>query len=311
MMQHTSRTRRRNRRLASALTGSVLLSALVPMAHADGLAPTQLVTGKMISPVGTTQNVGSLPMNMILTPDGKYALVSDMGFREYLTCLNAKTGRIAQPDHAMSRRHPPTAPSPGRPSLRPCFAFGKLPIHEQQSACTTAWRSRAARTVRTPSMLRRRRERHHCRDQCLDADRQLRHRPLKRSKMKPGDFPAGLSLDKNGLLYVAVNENYQRQVTAFSRLTTRRAVWSFTTPTATDCRHGCRNAPEKSRAFFFNTAHRTRKGDLPSALEQFVAAPVRRCRFTPPSFPFAVRCPAPAAARSMSAASVTAAIYVH
>ena len=31
-------------------------------------------------------------MNIVLSPDGKYALVSDMGFEESLTAINAKNG---------------------------------------------------------------------------------------------------------------------------------------------------------------------------------------------------------------------------
>jgi YVTN family beta-propeller protein len=54
----------------------------------------RLITGKSIfwPPLGTQLNVGSLPMNMVLSPDGKYVLVSDMGFEEALTSINAKTG---------------------------------------------------------------------------------------------------------------------------------------------------------------------------------------------------------------------------
>src|SRR5271157_1987869 len=53
-----------------------------------------LVTGKSIIPwaLGVQQNVGSLPMNIILSADGKYALVSDMGFDQSLTVINTKTG---------------------------------------------------------------------------------------------------------------------------------------------------------------------------------------------------------------------------
>ena len=38
-----------------------------------------LVTGKTITPVGANSDIGSLPMNIILSPDGRYALTSDMG----------------------------------------------------------------------------------------------------------------------------------------------------------------------------------------------------------------------------------------
>jgi len=53
-----------------------------------------LVTGKFIAepPLGTQLNVGSLPMNVVLSPNGHYALVSDMGFDQSLTAINASTG---------------------------------------------------------------------------------------------------------------------------------------------------------------------------------------------------------------------------
>jgi hypothetical protein len=71
-----------------------LLAALLLTAMAGIAQSRRLVTGKNISwpPLGTQLNVGSLPMNIVLSPDGKYALVSDMGFDQYLTSINAKTG---------------------------------------------------------------------------------------------------------------------------------------------------------------------------------------------------------------------------
>src|SRR5271166_4397430 len=71
---------------------AMLLTAMTSMAQSalSGL----LVTGKYISSpqLGTQLNVGSLPMNIVLSPDGKYALVSDMGFDQSLTAINTKTG---------------------------------------------------------------------------------------------------------------------------------------------------------------------------------------------------------------------------
>ena len=71
---------------------AMLLTAMTGMAQTalSGL----LVTGKYISSpqLGTQLNVGSLPMNIVLSPDGKYALVSDMGFDQSLTAISTKTG---------------------------------------------------------------------------------------------------------------------------------------------------------------------------------------------------------------------------
>ena len=42
-----------------------------------------LITGKYISqPTGPVQVVGNLPINMILSPDGKFAIVTDIGQNE-------------------------------------------------------------------------------------------------------------------------------------------------------------------------------------------------------------------------------------
>ena len=74
------------------LLTAILLTTITGVAQ--GPFSRTLVTGKNISwpPLGTQLNVGSLPMNIILSPDGKYALVSDMGFDQSLTSVNAKTG---------------------------------------------------------------------------------------------------------------------------------------------------------------------------------------------------------------------------
>ena len=55
------------------------------------------MTGKKITlpPLGTQANVGSLPMNEILTPDGKYAITTDMGFRQSLHAISTTTGQDA------------------------------------------------------------------------------------------------------------------------------------------------------------------------------------------------------------------------
>src|SRR6266568_188878 len=56
--------------------------------------PNRLVTGKriLLPPLGNQQNVGSLPMNIVLSPDAKFGITSDMGFRQSLWSINSKTG---------------------------------------------------------------------------------------------------------------------------------------------------------------------------------------------------------------------------
>lgn len=53
-----------------------------------------LVTGKWITPEGFQTEVGSFPANMVLSPDGKFAVVTNTGFRQQLSVLNADTGAL-------------------------------------------------------------------------------------------------------------------------------------------------------------------------------------------------------------------------
>jgi YVTN family beta-propeller protein len=73
----------------------LLLTAMTGMGQ--NFRAGQLATGKVLTlpPLGTQLNVGSLPMNVILSPNGQYALVSDMGFDQSLTSINASTGAFA------------------------------------------------------------------------------------------------------------------------------------------------------------------------------------------------------------------------
>lgn len=59
-----------------------------------GADPTPLPTGKSIRPVGQQTDVGSYPANMALSPDGAYIVVTDTGFRQQLSVLNARTGAL-------------------------------------------------------------------------------------------------------------------------------------------------------------------------------------------------------------------------
>lgn len=72
-----------------------LLLVLIMAVSVTGMAQSRrLITGKSIlwPPLGTQLNVGSLPMSMILSPNGRYAIVSDMGFDQSLTAIDTQTG---------------------------------------------------------------------------------------------------------------------------------------------------------------------------------------------------------------------------
>jgi hypothetical protein len=60
------------------------------------MAQSQLITGKSIilPPLGIQQNVGNLVDNIILSPNGKYAITTDSGFNETLWSIDAYTGML-------------------------------------------------------------------------------------------------------------------------------------------------------------------------------------------------------------------------
>ncbi|MBS1703177.1 MAG: hypothetical protein JST12_16055 [Armatimonadetes bacterium] len=69
--------------------------------------PAMLPIGKYISPEGTSVEIGSYPLNMALSNDGKYAVVTTCGFREALSVVNVKTGAIvSQVDYKNSSNNP-------------------------------------------------------------------------------------------------------------------------------------------------------------------------------------------------------------
>lgn len=61
-------------------------------------APVQqaqmLNTGKKITPVGTHASVGSYPVNMVLTKDKKFAVVTTVGFRQFLSVVRTSDGKV-------------------------------------------------------------------------------------------------------------------------------------------------------------------------------------------------------------------------
>ena len=58
-------------------------------------ATEPLPTGKRLVPLGGSENVASFPCNMLLTPDGRFVVVTDSGARQQLSILNASTGKLA------------------------------------------------------------------------------------------------------------------------------------------------------------------------------------------------------------------------
>ena len=83
------------KRIAWVLGGGLTALMGVGLVRSDVRpAPVPLVNGKFIEPVGEHVGVGSFPSNVILTPDGRFAVVSSLGARARLTVLDAKTGQV-------------------------------------------------------------------------------------------------------------------------------------------------------------------------------------------------------------------------
>ncbi len=165
--------------LRLALAGGLALSGFAPIAtYAQN---TQLPTGKKITlpPIGPTQNVGSLPMNMIATPDGQYVITTDMGFRQSLVALRASDGTVA------SRLDFPNSAQNQTNGLY--YGLAIQPNGDGTSTLYAAQGGNAGIAVVT-----------------VTANGALSQTGT--IAMKTGDFPAGLALDNRGYLYVAVNE---------------------------------------------------------------------------------------------------------
>ncbi|HLK14210.1 MAG TPA: alkaline phosphatase family protein, partial [Fimbriimonadaceae bacterium] len=54
----------------------------------------QVSSGRYLSPTGTHVGVGSFPCNMVASPDGRYLVVTDSGFREQLTVIETVRGEV-------------------------------------------------------------------------------------------------------------------------------------------------------------------------------------------------------------------------
>jgi len=62
--------------------------------HPEPAGPAPLVTGRLLTPEGAQTPVGSFPANMLLSPDGRYLVVTNTGARQQLSVLSAADGRL-------------------------------------------------------------------------------------------------------------------------------------------------------------------------------------------------------------------------
>jgi len=101
-----------------------LFSVMLALAACAREAATPLNTGKIITPATQTSwDVGDLPMNLALTPDGKYVLASDMGYRESLWSIRVSDGQgISHLDYnyrAPKKKHAATTQPAGEDAQVP------------------------------------------------------------------------------------------------------------------------------------------------------------------------------------------------
>ncbi|MEZ0263562.1 MAG: bifunctional YncE family protein/alkaline phosphatase family protein [Phycisphaerae bacterium] len=153
---------------------------------ADGA--DRLVTGRAIAPEAVSaQNVGSLPVNLLLTPDGKWVISSDQGSRQALWAVRASDGEgVSHVKFTNKRGKDATAADKAIGlyyglAVSPTGADGSHTIY-------AAMGNRDAIAVLSLSSAGK-----------LKMEREI--------ATKKRDFPSGLAIDDAGRLYVANNDS--------------------------------------------------------------------------------------------------------
>lgn len=168
---------------------------------ATGPARELLVTGKaIVPPGGVAQEVGSMPMNLVHSPDGRFAIVSDMGQRESLWSIDAASGRgvssveFSNNRRATGARSAPTPPQPGGEATGESSGPGSPRSNGLYYGLAIA----SDGTVYAA-------QGGHDSIAVLSLDNRGSLALTGEIKTRRQDFPAGLALDDRGLLYVANN----------------------------------------------------------------------------------------------------------
>ncbi|MFI5381149.1 MAG: hypothetical protein ACHRHE_17770, partial [Tepidisphaerales bacterium] len=96
--------------VALCLAGCAGSRAGDPDADDLQLSQPPLVTGKSIEDhfADATQDVGSLPINLVTSPDGRFAISTDAGYREAVWAIRMSdgkgTGHVSFPNSVASRQ---------------------------------------------------------------------------------------------------------------------------------------------------------------------------------------------------------------
>ena len=147
--------------------------------------PLPLVIGRAIDPATSTpQPVGSIPINMLLSPDGQYSVSTDQGFRQAIWSIRTSDGAGA------SHVDFPRTKANAKNGLYYGLAFAPDgTLYAAQGANDSI------------AVLK------------LDGNGNLSQASA--LKTRPGDFPAGLALDGKGRLYVANNDPAAARTVSF------------------------------------------------------------------------------------------------
>lgn len=71
-----------------------LLACCLALTQVDPVSSTQLPTGKRLTPLGTHVEVGGFPTNLVISPDGRYIVTSNVGRKEFVSVLDGQTGKV-------------------------------------------------------------------------------------------------------------------------------------------------------------------------------------------------------------------------
>src|SRR5579875_161743 len=156
-----------------------LIGALCVISSIGIGSPTnaqQLPNGRMLSPSLYTTPVGNVPVNLAISPDGRYALCTCIGHESGLWCLRLSDGRIVS-----HLAFPNTSPHPSTYGLYYGLAIAPNNTLYLSEGCNSAIAEVKLKSDGSLSLVK------------------TLAMPVK------GDVPAGMALDQRGYLYVAVN----------------------------------------------------------------------------------------------------------
>ncbi len=172
-----------------ALYSSMLLTGCNSEPQSPATDP--LITGKIIRPTTeSSQDVGNLPMNLALSPDGRYVISSDMGHYEYLWSTRTDTGKgVAHIEFSNTAKAPSTPAGEGDSTKVGTLASNGLYYGLAISRDGVVYAAQGGHD--SIAVLK------------LASDGKLTQDGF--ITTRPKDFPAGVALDDRGRLYVSNN----------------------------------------------------------------------------------------------------------